>query len=261
MLSVAWADLKSFADNRNTNIHYVELTDYYILIVFDGPFHLTTTVSKLAPSSELTDFEDNYKASGNTQLGDSTGTIGAGSTTQGNTALGHDGTNARILKTDSSGELQIDILTLPALVASTAAIGKLAANSGVTIGAIEFAASQIAGSKEVPDATSTFAPANATSTAYETNRVAKNSAGVLYSITGYNARTTPQFIQLHNTTSLPADTAVPVIIFLVSGSSNFSFSCDKFGRYFSTGITVCNSTTGPTKTIGAADCWFDIQYT
>ena len=114
--------------------------------------------------------------------------------------------------------------------------------------------------KEQPDATATFSPTNSTSTAYETSRIVKASAGTLYSITGYNSKTSTQFIQIHNSTTVPADTAVPVIIFTVPASSNFSFYSDKFGRFFSTGITICNSSTGPTKTIGAADIWLDVQF-
>ncbi len=114
---------------------------------------------------------------------------------------------------------------------------------------------------ELPDATSIYAPSNATSSAYEASRIIKGSAGVLFAITGYNSSALDQFIQLHDSNSTPADTAVPVVTFLVRAGRNFSLSFGgKFGRFFSTGIVICNSSTGPTKTIGSADCWFDAQY-
>jgi hypothetical protein len=56
-------------------------------------------------------------------LDDSVATIASASPAKGIAAAGHDGTNARLLKTDTSGELQVDVLTLPALVAGTANIG------------------------------------------------------------------------------------------------------------------------------------------
>lgn len=48
-------------------------------------------------------------------LDDGIATVASAITTKGMAAVGTDGTNARILKTDSSGELQVDVLTLPAV--------------------------------------------------------------------------------------------------------------------------------------------------
>ncbi len=56
-------------------------------------------------------------------LSGSISTAGSAVPTTGRLAHGSDGTNARALKTDAAGELQVDILSLPALPAGSANIG------------------------------------------------------------------------------------------------------------------------------------------
>jgi hypothetical protein len=104
------------------------------------------------------------------------------------------------------------------------------------------------------------APSNATSAAYETNRVVKNAAGVVYGVTGYNSKASAQFILLFDAIALPAEGAAPKVVITAAASSNFSIDFGAYGRAFTNGIVICNSSTGPTKTIGSADCWFDVRY-
>ncbi len=111
-----------------------------------------------------------------------------------------------------------------------------------------------------PSAASTNALLSVASTALAASQVIKGSAGRLYLLVVTNTKTSSQYIQLHNTTSLPADTAVPIHSILVPPQSSMSLDMGVFGRYFPTGITACNSSTAATKTVGSSDCWFNAEY-
>jgi hypothetical protein len=108
-------------------------------------------------------------------------------------------------------------------------------------------------------ATSRAPRANKTPTAYVASLIVKATGGTFFGLTGYNSKGSSQFIQLHDSATLPADTAIPEVVFTVPATSNFSLDYS-VGREFKLGIVVSNSSTGATKTIGSADCWFDVQY-
>lgn len=101
---------------------------------------------------------------------------------------------------------------------------------------------------------------NANSAALVSSLIAKAASGNLYGMSGYNSKSTEQFIQIHDSAVLPGDASIPKIVFRVPASSNFTLDFGAYGRSFSNGIVFCNSSTAPTKTIGSADCWFDAQY-
>lgn len=116
------------------------------------------------------------------------------------------------------------------------------------------------GSITVSVETAAGTASNTTTTAYAASLVIKNAPATLFGLTGYNSKTSTQFIQLHDATSLPSNTAVPKVVFSVAASSPFSLDYGDIGRLFTTGIVVANSSTGATLTVGSADCWFDAQY-
>lgn len=105
------------------------------------------------------------------------------------------------------------------------------------------------------DKTAGYPTVNKT-TALATNLVVKASAGRCHQLIGYS--TVSQWLQIHDASSLPADTAVPVLTFPIVAGSPFNIPLAALAC--TTGIVVCNSTTGPTKTIGAANTWITALY-
>lgn len=58
-------------------------------------------------------------------IDDAVATAGSAITAKGMAAVGTDGTNARVLKTDASGELQVDVLTMPSVAVTNSALTEL----------------------------------------------------------------------------------------------------------------------------------------
>lgn len=112
----------------------------------------------------------------------------------------------------------------------------------------------------LPNDNTTQAPSNNPSAAYEASRVIKATPGILFGLNIYNSKGSAQFIQLHDATAVPTDAAVPVEVLTVPATSNLTISFGEHGKAFGLGIVVCNSSTGPTKTIGSADCWFSPRF-
>jgi hypothetical protein len=110
-----------------------------------------------------------------------------------------------------------------------------------------------------PDANTALEPLNNSSIAYATGLVVKTGPGILYGFTVYNSNASAQFILIFDARAIPADGAVPACVFTVAGSSNLPVQYLP-GRTFLNGCVLVNSSTGPTKTVGSADCWFDAQF-
>lgn len=99
------------------------------------------------------------------------------------------------------------------------------------------------------------------STAFEASHVLKASAGQLVQLSIFNSKASAQFVLLINATSLPANGAVTLLYPPIPIAAATLLVLDLPAPLVaSTGIVVCNSSTGSfTKTLGAADCAFYAQ--
>jgi hypothetical protein len=103
-------------------------------------------------------------------------------------------------------------------------------------------------------------PSNNHSNVLASSLIACAGPSYLVAFTINNTNAAAQFIQLHDSRVLPADGVAPAVVFTASASSDKFVTYSLPGRFFQCGIVVCNSSTAATKTIGAADCFFDVQF-
>jgi hypothetical protein len=83
---------------------------------------------------------------------------------------------------------------------------------------------------------------------------------LVYGCTVYSTNAAAQFVNFFDNSALPADGAVPLFSWPLAAHNGVGFSWAPNGRRFYAGLVLCNSSTDATKTIGAADCFFDVQY-
>lgn len=93
------------------------------------------------------------------------------------------------------------------------------------------------------------------SDAAENAALVRNADGVLLSLSGFSNLGSAQYIMVFDSNTQPGNGAVPKRIKKVAATDTFEVD---FGRgvRVENGIWVCNSTTAPTLTLGAADCLF-----
>lgn len=82
----------------------------------------------------------------------------------------------------------------------------------------------------------------------------------VYGFSVYNSAASSKWVQLFDSSTVPADTAVPLMAFAIAATSTLGVYFGPMGRTFKRGLIIVNSTTDTTKTIGAADCLFDVEY-
>lgn len=103
-------------------------------------------------------------------------------------------------------------------------------------------------------------PLNKHSNAYTNAMQVKSGNGKLFGFSGYNSKSTSQFIQCFDLRDAPGSGAVPFFVMTADQTANFSADWNTYGRPFRSGLWIVNSTSGPTYTAGSADCWFDVQF-
>src|SRR6266850_1709757 len=83
---------------------------------------------------------------------------------------------------------------------------------------------------------------------------------VVYGFTVYNTKASAQYLNVFDANTVPADNAVPLFSWSLAANNGTGFGFTPRGRQFQTGLVLCNSSTDTLKTLGSADCFFDVQF-
>lgn len=90
--------------------------------------------------------------------------------------------------------------------------------------------------------------------------VAFTGQGRLLGVTVTNTKASAQFFQLFDLAAVPADGVVPFVSVDIAANTAKSIFWGESGRWQNAGLVACNSSTQSSKTLGSADCIFDVQY-
>ena len=103
-------------------------------------------------------------------------------------------------------------------------------------------------------------PRSSVNPALAASWIAFEGQGRLIGVTVTNTKAAAQFFMLFDASSLPADTAVPFVAVDIAANTAKGLFFGESGRWMRQGLVACNSSTQGSKTIGSADCLFDVQY-
>lgn len=98
------------------------------------------------------------------------------------------------------------------------------------------------------------------SNGYASKLVVYTGPCILYGFTVYSSNVAAQWIQLFDTAGAGPASSNQVAALTVAATANLGVYYGSIGRPFLTGLTIANSTTGPTYTAGAADTYFDAVF-
>lgn len=106
--------------------------------ITDGGGSITVDAASLPlPSGASTEATQSSVLTEVSKIDDVQGTTGSAVPSKGNLIQGSDGTNARNVKTDSAGELQVDVLTAPAIATGDNAIGRVKITDGSEVASVD----------------------------------------------------------------------------------------------------------------------------